>query len=174
MTIPTIQTLRLTLRPLSEADTDDLFPIFNGEGVLRYFPNPNPPTRERVERFIRHQIAHWEQFGYGHWGVELTASSELMGWAGLQFLPETGETEVAYMLGKPYWGQGYGTEAARRALDYGFATLGLRQIIALVHPDNAASNHVIEKLGMPFTGRCVYFGMEVNRYLLNRERDYSE
>ncbi len=149
---------------MTETDIEPFLTIFSGEGVLRYFPNPNPPTRERIERFILHQIAHWQQFGYGHWAVEQTAGEILIGWAGLQYLPETGETEVAYMLGRPYWGQGYGTEAARRALEYGFETLGLEQIIALVHPDNQASNHLIEKLGLLFTGRCTYFGMEVNRY----------
>ncbi len=174
MPAPSLHTLRLTLRSLSEADIEPLFVIFSGEEVLRYFPNPNPPTRQRIERFILHQISHWKQFGYGHWAVEQTTMGILIGWAGLQFLPETGETEVAYLLGRPYWGQGYGTEAARCALEYGFETLGLKQIIALVHPDNQASNHVIEKLGMPFTGRSNYFGMEVNRYLLDRRRDYSE
>jgi ribosomal-protein-alanine N-acetyltransferase len=86
----------------------------------------------------------------------------------LQFLPETDEIEVAYLLGKLYWGQGLATEAALAGLRYGFQVLELETIVAIVHPENAASRRVIEKLGMPFAEHAHYFGMDVCRYVMER------
>jgi RimJ/RimL family protein N-acetyltransferase len=58
MNIPTLSTPRLTLCPLEAADALILHRIHQGEGVLRYLPNPNPPPMERVERFIAGQRKH--------------------------------------------------------------------------------------------------------------------
>jgi RimJ/RimL family protein N-acetyltransferase len=164
MNIPTVTTSRLTLRPFAEADADPLHRILGNSDVLRYFPNPNAPSLEQVQRFIARQLAHWQDHSFGWWAVELRAAPGLIGWNGLQFLPETGEIEVAYLLDKPHWGQGLATEGAQASLQFGFETLGLKGIVAIVHPENRASIRVIEKLGMSLVDRTHYFGMEVLRY----------
>jgi ribosomal-protein-alanine N-acetyltransferase len=146
-----------------------LYLILNDADVLRYFPNPSAPPRDRVERLVSNILAHWQEHGFGWWAVELQAEPHLMGWCGLTFLPETGETEVAYCLGKPHWGKGFATEAAMASLHFGFETWALPRIIGLVHPENRASIHVLEKLGMSFIDRSCYFGMDLLRYW--RERD---
>ena len=56
--------------------------------------------------------------------------------------------EVAWRLARRYWGQGYATEAARAALDYGFGELGLEEIVALTVPANRRSCRVRERQGM--------------------------
>ena len=81
-----------------------------------------------------------------------------MGWNGLQFLPETNETEVGYLLSRRFWGRGYTTEGARAALQFGFERFELEQIIGLVHPENIASQRVLEKAGLKFTNQAKYFG----------------
>lgn len=167
MTIPTLRTRRLRLRPFEEADSERLHRILGEEGILRYFPNPEPPPLERVERLVAHQLEHWEEHRLGWWAVEPIEDPELIGWVGLQFLPETGETEVAYLLSKAYWGQGLATEGARASLQFGFEKLGLETIIALVHPENWASIRVIEKLAMRFVDQANYFGMDLYRYSLD-------
>jgi ribosomal-protein-alanine N-acetyltransferase len=172
--IPCITTPRLILRAFTEEDADPLYRVWNDRDVTRYFPNPDPPARERMLKIINYQLAHWDEFGYGWWGVVLRNSQELIGWAGLQFLPETIETEVAYLFGKGYWGQGYATEAAMASVQFGFETLGLKSIIAVVHPENKASIHVIEKLGMSFIDRANYFGMDVYHYSLDRSSFKSD
>ena len=166
--IPTLSTARLTLRPLAEADAPALLELLGTGDVLRYFPNPAPPDRARVDRIISHHLGMWAERGLGWWALELCSRPGLIGCAGLEYLPETGETEVAYLLGRDYWGQGLATEAARAALNYAFDTLGLQTIIGLVHPENLASSHVLEKLGLTFVDRSNYFGMELNRYRIAR------
>lgn len=170
--IPTLTTTRLTLRPFTDQDVDPLHQILSVPGVLRYFPKTAPPSRDQVQRLVDGQLQHWAEHGLGWWAVEPRRGRELIGWCGLQFLPETEETEVAYLLAKPHWGRGLATEGARASLHFGFETLRLETIIALVHPDNIASQRVIQKLKMPFVNRALYFGIDVYRYILERA-DYD-
>ena len=180
--IPTIETLRLRLRPFSLEDADSLYEIFCQEGVLRFFPNPEPPSFDRVERFIRSQLRHWDEHGFGWWAVELKdnarralpedARLSLIGWNGLQYLPDTDEVEVGYLLARAYWGQGLAAEGALPALGMGFEDIQLREIVGIVHPENTASIRVLEKIGMSFTRATAYFGMDVLRYAI-RLQDYQ-
>jgi ribosomal-protein-alanine N-acetyltransferase len=164
--IPTIRTPNLTLRPLVPADAPSLFRIYQTEGVLRYFPSTTPPPLEKMERFIANQEKHWAQNGCGNWGMLPDGEQEIIGWAGLQFLPELNQTEVGFLLDKLYWGKGYATLAARASLQFGFEQLDLAQIIALVHPDNLASQRVILKCGMEYVETIALWGMELQRYFI--------
>jgi ribosomal-protein-alanine N-acetyltransferase len=165
--IPTLLTAHLLQRPWRLEDTSALFEIMREKDIFQYFPPSTPPTLEKAERYITHQLSHWEKFGYGHWAVE-TLEGELAGWNGLEFLPDTGETEVGYLLGCRFRGQGYATEAAHAAVEFSFQKAGLVSIIGLVHRDNAASIRVLEKCGLRFVDDKVYFGMELRRYRLER------
>lgn len=162
--IPTVRTSRLTLRPLLSTDAEILYKIYQAEGVLQYFPNPTPPPLENVKRFISAQETHWDKHNYGNWGILPPGAEEIIGWAGLQFLPETNEIEVGYLLNRPFWGHGFATESALASLEFGFQHLNLDEIIALVHPDNNASIRVIEKCGMQWVDQQVYFGISLKRY----------
>jgi RimJ/RimL family protein N-acetyltransferase len=157
------------LRAFGERDAKPLYEIMEERDVLRYFPSPLPPPFERVQRLVQEQLEHWQKHGYGWWALEqLQRPGTFIGWAGLQYLPETDETEVGYLLGSAYWGRGLATEAARASVRYGFEELGLRQIVGIVHPDNAASQRVLEKAGLARVERAVYFNMECYRYVAGR------
>ena len=164
MSIPTLRTPHLILRPWTAEDGDAWFNILQEEGLLRYFPNQTPPLRERADRYISHHLAHWEKRGYGHWAVIPQDDGQVAGWCGLEDLPELGETEVAYLLSTRAWGRGYATEAARAAVEFGFRTCHLPAIIGLVHPENVASRRVLEKCGLTFADRIDLWGMELSRY----------
>jgi len=164
MSIPTVTTQRLTLRSFTAQDVDPLHRILAEPDALRYFPHSDPPSRERVQRLVSRQLEHWQEHGYGWWAVEL--QGEFIGWCGLQYLPETDEVEVAYLLAKPYWGRGLASEGAQASLRYGFEELGLRRIVGIVHSENKASQRVLEKSGLRFVERAHYFGMDCYRYLI--------
>jgi len=168
MRIPTNKTSRLVLRPFTMKDVDSLYQILQEKDILRYFPNPNPPSRERVEQLISNQLKHWEEHKLGWWAVEPRFRKRLIGWCGLQFLPETEETEVGFLISRAFWGQGLTTEAARTSLLYGFEKLGLRCLVGIAHPENIASQCVLEKLGMSLTAKTRYFGMDCYRYSIER------
>jgi ribosomal-protein-alanine N-acetyltransferase len=161
--IPTLETPHLILRPWSLDDSQALFRILQEPDILNYFP-PTDFTLEKAQRYINHQLSHWQDRGYGHWAVTLKEDLGLVGWGGLEFLPETEESEVAYLLSHQVWGQGFATEAAQAAVKFGFESAGLEAIIGLVHPDNVGSIRVLEKCGLGFVDLKVYWGLEMCRY----------
>lgn len=168
MDIPEIKTPRLNLRAFNLDDVDPLFEILLVPGVLRYFPTPDPPERDRVQKLIEGQLDHWQDHGYGWWAVEFQADRKLIGWSGLQYLPDTEEIEIGYLLAKSHWGKGLATESAKVGLDFGFNDLNLTEIIGIVHPENIPSQHVLEKIGLFFIEETEYFGMKCFKYKIIR------
>lgn len=170
MSIPTVDTARLSLRPFTLDDTEALYQILSVPDVLKYFPSSDPPDQERVQKLIQRQIDHWQEHGYGWWAVESLAERQLIGWSGLQYLPETDETEIGYLLSKTSWGKGLATESAEAGLDFGFSMLALEEIVGIIHPENIASQRVLEKIGLEFVRQAEYFGMHCYQYIVKRPR----
>lgn len=164
--IPTLTTSRLLLRPFTISDVASLHRILSQPNILKYFPNPEAPSIERVQEIIENQLKHWDEHKLGWWAVIPIGGDELIGWNGLQYLPETDEVEVGYLLSQDFWGQGFATEGAQAGLDFGFEQHELIEIIGLTHPDNTASQNVLKKCGMRFTNQAEYFGIQVYRYVL--------
>jgi len=161
------------MRPFQLLDAEQLFKILSDRDVIRYMPWKDPPPFERIQRFVQQQIQHWEDHPYGWWALESQSGHEFMGWCGLQYLSETDQTEVGYLLGKKYWGKGIATATARASLVYGFETVGLDRIVALVHPDNQASIQVIEKQGMELGDHIQLWGMHLDRYSIPSTRYFE-
>jgi RimJ/RimL family protein N-acetyltransferase len=167
--IPIIKTTHLALCPLVPDNSSTLHQIYLSEGVLQYFPNPVPPPVEKVQRFIDRQALHWQKHGYGNWGIKVGSGDEIVGWAGLQYVPELDETEVGFLFDRPYWGKGYATEAASASLRYGFVQINLDHIIALVHPKNIASQRVIQKCGLKYIETITLWGIDLLRYRIEKK-----
>ncbi len=168
MNIPSLTTPRLLLRGFTEQDVKPLYHLLNGPDVLRYFPNPDPPTQERVQKMVSRLLDHWAERGYGLWAVELRETGQFLGRCGLQFISETSETEIDFIFDAAFWGRGLATEAARASLRFGFQELPVESIVGIVHPNNKASQRVLEKNGMQYTERREYFGMPCLRYAIER------
>ena len=73
--------------------------------------------------------AHWDEYGFGQWVVELLGGASFIGIVGHETVSYeahfTPAVEVACRLVRPHWGRGYATETAKAALDYGFGEVGL-------------------------------------------------
>ncbi|MEK6751462.1 MAG: GNAT family N-acetyltransferase [Chloroflexota bacterium] len=162
--IPMITTGRLVLRPFTMSDRNALLEIVQEPDIFRYFPSRDAWPMEKVERYIHYQIAHWQKFNYGHWAVVMRETGQIIGWNGLEFLPDTNEVEVGYLLSRDFWGKGIATESANAAIEFGIKKMGLQEIIGLTHPENIASQRVLEKSGLTFTRSESYFGMEMFRF----------
>ena len=166
--IPTITTSRLTLRPFSLTDDIRLHTIMNEPNIMQYFPRTDPPNIERVQALIELQLMQYETYNLGWWAVVPDGGTDLIGWNGLQYLPETDEVEVGYLLSKQFWGRGYATEGARVSLEFGFEKLVQKQIVGLTHPENMASQNVLKKCGMRYIEQKEYFGMQLFRFVLSK------
>lgn len=165
---PSLDTPHLILRPWTLEDAVPLNRILQEPDILEYFP-PTSFTLEKTRRYINHQLEHWQERGYGHWAVTLKEDARVVGWDGLEFLPETGEIEVAYLLSHHVWGFGFATEAARAAVKFGLEIAGLQAIIGLVHPRNIGSIRVLDKCGLTFVDRKEYWGLEMCRYRIESQ-----
>lgn len=168
MTIPTLETEHLLLRAWRAEDADAWYRVLQEPGLLKYFPDPNPPSRRMADRYIEHHLEHWRTFGYGHWVVTRRDDGSIVGWTGLEYVTELEQTELAYLLSRSVWGRGYATEAGRAAVRFAFDTSGVEELIGLVHPENGASIRVLEKCGMSLVDRVTLWGLEMCRYCLGR------
>jgi [ribosomal protein S5]-alanine N-acetyltransferase len=86
------------------------------------------------------------------WAVVLHAEDELIGTITLHLNVRDDNAELGYWIGRPYWGRGYATEAAREVVRYGFEGLGLHRIHAEHLGSNPASGRVMQKIGMAYEG----------------------
>ena len=157
------------MRAFTPADAGPLHRLLSHEGVLRYFPPAPPPDHESVERMIARIIQHWADNDCGLWALERRTDGALLGRSGLQHFDDSGEIEVDFILGRPYWNRGYASEAGRAALRFGFEELGCAYIVGIVHVDNIASQRVLEKIGMHREVRASYFGLDCFRYRIERQ-----
>ena len=171
--ISTLYTPRLILRGFQPEDLEPLHAILSDREVIRYLPRSEPWPLEIVQKVMNRQNTHWETHGYGWYVLECQADHALIGWCGLGFLDETQEVEIKYLLKKSHWGLGYATEGSRHCLAAGFTQLGLDEIVGLVFPQNQASRHVLEKLGLSLSGNLPYFGFDLDHYSINKDSYFT-
>lgn len=163
-----IETDRLLLRIAQPSDLDHLAALFADPDVMRYVGNGQPVDRTEAEKAVTSIIAHWNRHGFGRWIVEEQSSGEFVGYGGLRSL--FGTPEVVYHLAKLHWGKGFATEMARASLSYGFGECRFERIVAIAKPENTASIHVMEKLGMHLEMRTSYYGIEVVQYAITADK----
>jgi [ribosomal protein S5]-alanine N-acetyltransferase len=87
------------------------------------------------------------------WIVAICWHGHLIGSVGLTIEAEHRRAELGYWLGEDYRGRGFARAAIVRSVEIAFAELGLRRIYALCFPENAASQHLLRKLGFRKEGR---------------------
>jgi RimJ/RimL family protein N-acetyltransferase len=107
---------------------------------------------------------HWALRGFGHWVLEELDGGAVVGRAGLYYPPDWPGLEVGWTVAREHWGKGYAAEAGRTACEWGHEQLGVRHIHSLIHPDNAQSVRVAEKLGETLEGRHSTRGFELLVY----------
>ena len=139
-----LRTPQLLLRQWRDDDVAAADELSGDPAVMEYLvPRPDWAARKR---------AHWHEYGFGEWVVEIPGEASFIGAVGLEHVGYdahfTPAVEVAWRPARPYWGRGYATESARAALDYGFEQLGLSEIVAITVPANRRSRAVMERLGM--------------------------
>ena len=146
-----IETDRLVLRPWRDGDRD-AFAAINGDPRVHDWlggPIPADATFAMMDR-INAAIA---RDGFGFWAAERRADGRLAGMIGLSRvaagdLPVGPGVEIGWRLHPDLWGQGLASEGARAALDWGFATGGLDEILAFTAETNLASQAVMRRIGM--------------------------
>jgi ribosomal-protein-alanine N-acetyltransferase len=140
--------------------------------VVRYIGTGEPWTDGLVQGFVARQIANWREHRFCLWKLLEKETNQLIGICGLQPLAESLEVEIGWWLDPPHWGQGLATEAACRALVYGFEACKLERIVAIAQPANRASIHVMEKIGMSYERPVVHKGVSCVCYAVTHQESY--
>jgi RimJ/RimL family protein N-acetyltransferase len=145
-----LRTPRLLLREWRDADIEPFVALSADAEVMELLLGPF--DRARSELWAAGKRDFWRENRYGEWVVEAPGEAEFVGVVGLSRITYearfTPTVEAAWRLARPYWGRGYAYEAARAAIEDGFARIGLTEIVAVTTPANRRSWRVMERLGM--------------------------
>jgi RimJ/RimL family protein N-acetyltransferase len=118
--------------------------------VMEFFPRllATAESDAMVDRIE----AHFQTHGFGWWAIEIPGITQFAGFVGLAIPRFTAAftpcVEIGWRLDADYWNHGYATEGARAALEFGFQTLRLQEIVSFTVPANVRSRRVMEKIGM--------------------------
>ncbi|MGP1357440.1 GNAT family N-acetyltransferase [Roseicyclus sp.] len=144
MQAPTLETPRLRLRPMREAD----FPAY---AALMASPRARfmggPYDIPGAWGNFCHDAGCWPLFGHGALMLERREDGVTVGQVGLNAGPLYPETELGWMLYDGHEGRGYATEGAARLRDWAWGTLPIETLVSYTHPDNDASKAVALRLG---------------------------
>jgi RimJ/RimL family protein N-acetyltransferase len=145
-----LSTPRLVLGTWSDDDAEGLLELSTDPEVMRHFPGP--ATREQIMGMVQKHRDNLAAGRPGLYAVHLGATGRFLGFVGLavpsfeaSFMPCV---EIGWRLRRDAWGHGYATEAAQAALEHGFDTLGLPEIVSFTTVANEPSQAVMRRLGM--------------------------
>ena len=154
---PELETERLRMRWLTEADVPLMLGIWNDPTFVRYVGDRGIRTPEEAREELKTGAFHgYNEFGYGPFHVSLRAGGQAIGVCGLYKREQYEDPDIGFAFLPDFCSQGYGWEAARAVRDYARDELGLKRIIAIVSPKNAASIGLLEKLGLRFERQDTY------------------
>lgn len=152
--IPILNTPRLLLRPLVEADFADFYeyaqdPAVSGPGMWLPYK-----SEEEARQDFAEIVAEYDK-GLLWWAMEDLTTHKMIGRCELtNYSPKERDAraELSYAMHRNFWGKGLMSEAAQQVTAYGFDTLQLNRVSAIVFTDNEASIRLLEKLGMQREG----------------------
>ena len=165
----TLQTERLRMRWFREEDYEQFCKISADPEVMRFLGDGKPMAAMDVWRQMATFMGHWYFRGYGVWAVEEKSTGKLVGRIGFMNPAGWPGFELGWTLGREFWGRGFATEGARRALEYAFTDMDRDHVISLIAPDNVASIKVAERLGEKVEGQTEVIGREVLVYGIGRD-----
>ena len=147
MTVPTLETQRLILRPLTMDDLDAVFKWAGDPRVNKYMIYPLYKNKEEGIEWLKslYQDDDKKDFGF-----VLKETGELIGSGGIYYHPERGLWSIGYNLAYDYWNRGFTTEAMEKIIEWGRQELGIKEVAATFAVENVGSRRVMEKLGMTF------------------------
>jgi|UPI0004B78EED ribosomal-protein-alanine N-acetyltransferase len=151
-----LETERLLLRPLELEDADAMYAMDTNPNVHKYLWQNPTQTKEETITIIKMVQKQYLENNIGRFATILKETDEFIGWTGIKYVNdhiENGNTnffDYGYRLDEKFWNKGFATEASICWLDYGFNEIKIERINAYTHSENAASNHILQKIGMKF------------------------
>ncbi|AUS14049.1 GNAT family N-acetyltransferase [Bacillus subtilis] len=150
---PVLETERLTLRQMTDQDAEAIFACLSNHEVTRYYGLENMESIEQAISMIQTFAALYQEKRGIRWGIERQDTKELIGTIGFHALAQKHRrAEIGYEITPAHWRNGFASEAISEAVSYGFTSLGLTRIGAVVFTQNEASNRLLIKMGFQKEG----------------------
>lgn len=148
-----LETDRLILRSLNEGDAKIIEELAGEYDVAKTTLNiPHPYPKGSAKVFIERSLRAEKSGEVYTYAIIDQVSNLFLGIIGIHLDKAHDRAELGYWIGKPYWGKGYGTEAARAMLSFGFEILDVNKIYATAMTNNPGSWRIMEKIGMTHEG----------------------
>lgn len=165
---PVLESSRIAFHELTPEDYGVMYALNCDNEVVQYTGDVSFTSPEAAKDFLVALQQRNNKYGYGRWKIIERSNGECLGWCGLKFHDDSGDTDVGYRLFRRHWGKGYATEATKASIEYGFNQLKLERITATARKENTASLRVLEKCGMKITGEGMHSHGEVFDFALGR------
>jgi RimJ/RimL family protein N-acetyltransferase len=160
-----IETKRLLLRPMEMYDLDELLAVHAEPAVVRFMGSLD---RQRAVERLRLDQRDWHDRGHGLMAVIERESGRFVGRTGLRYWSGFDETEVGWVFHPEVWGRGFATEAARACVRWGFRSLEVPYLTAMIRPANRRSIRVARRLKMKPARNDTLLDIPVVVYRLDR------
>ena len=148
-----IETERLFLRKLTQTDADRIEELAGDYDVAKTTLNiPHPYPKGAAKDFIERTLLAEDDGEIHTYAIVEKRENNVIGIIGIKLTLTHERGELGYWIGKPYWGMGFGTEAARAIVAMGFETLHLHKVFARAITTNPGSWRIMEKIGMTHEG----------------------
>jgi RimJ/RimL family protein N-acetyltransferase len=160
-----VRTARLLVRPPEEADRDRFVELFGDEDFMVFYPGVL--TEVQASDRFDHMVAVCRAVPFGKQPVIELASGRAVGYTGVDHIDFEGRTwlEWGYRLVPECRGRGYATEASQALLATAHQTYS-GELLAIIAPENLASQNVSRKLGFTFWKQAMVEGDLRNLYTL--------
>ena len=152
-TVPTIETERLILRPLSTEDAEAVFEWTGDERVAKYMIYSTHENSDVTKQWLSTLKTLENEY---IWGFVRKSDGKLIGSGGIRYRTDEDRWSFGYNIRYDCWNQGYTTEATLRMMEYVRENHGAKRFVAEHAADNPASGRVIEKCGLHFVGYGEY------------------
>ena len=145
-----LETKRLVLREWEDKDIPPFVAMNQDPEVMKFFPSIS--SHQETLNLVTRMRKQFNEHGFTGFAVELKTTEEFIGFVGLM-IPNfeahfTPCVEIGWRIAKPYWNQGYATEAARAVLRAAFEKYNLEEIVSFTAAANKPSIRVMEKIGL--------------------------
>lgn len=144
------KTERMICRRWLPSDFDAIFDVYSDPEGSLWVGDGTPITRDQCRAWIEVTANNYADHGYGMFALDDRTSAKTIGFCGLVHPNCQPDAELKYAFLRSHWGQGFASEAIPRMTYFGAKVFNLKNIIATVAPQNAASQRVLLKAGFCF------------------------
>jgi len=168
-----IETERLVLREIIPEDAEAFFAMDSNPEVVKYVGiKPLTNINQSIKNIANIRNQYIEN-GIGRWAVICKDDGKLIGWCGLKLIKEINNHQnihdIGYRFSPEYWEKGFATESSIAVLNYAINNINLNKVYAYADVENAASNHILRKLGFEEIGTFLDEGDLCFWYELKKE-----